>query len=189
MDPRVQRSRATILNAARELVVERGIERTSVEDICQRSGVARTTVYRHWDSKPDVVLEALSDALQPPVDPDTGSVVTDLLELVGGFAAALEAGPLAGLLTAMMEAAQRDAAFGALHAREVEARHGVVRGVVDRGIARGELASSTDPVRAVADLLGPVLYLALVARRPVSDAWLHDIVDQFVTAARPTTNS
>ncbi|MBY5161004.1 TetR/AcrR family transcriptional regulator [Salsipaludibacter albus] len=181
-DPRVVRSRAAILDATVASVLERGIDGSSVEDICARSGVARTTVYRHWDTKPDLVLEALSQSLEPPTVPDTGAVREDLVALVGGFARALADGPLARLLAVMAEGATRDAQLAEVHHREARRRHAVVRDVIDRGVARGQLPTGLDVDHVVAAVLGPVVYRVLVAGHPVGSGEVAAIVDDALPA-------
>jgi len=188
MDPRVARSRAAIVDATVASVLDRGVQGASVEDICARSGVARTTVYRHWTSQPDLVLDALSSSLRPPGDPDTGNLRTDLLELVGSFATALSDGPLARLMATMVEAATRDERFAEVHRREVRRRHGVLRGVLERGVARGELPATTDLDQVLAAVLGPVLYQAVVAMEPVPSAFVTTVVDTVLAApTRPAS--
>lgn len=188
MDPRVARSRAAIVDATVASVLESGVDGASIEDICARSGVARTTVYRHWDSKPELVLDALSRSLRPPRDPDTGTLRDDLLMLVGGFASALSDGPLARLMATMVEAATRDERFAKVHHAEVQQRHGVVRGVVERGIDRGELPQDTDVDDVLAAVLGPIVYRALVAMQPVSSTFVAATVDRtLIHAARAST--
>ncbi len=87
-DPRVVRSRAAVVEATLALVAEVGIGETTVDAIAERSGVAKTTIYRHWTGKPAIVLDALSSVMAPPADPDTGTVRDDLVVLLEGFATA-----------------------------------------------------------------------------------------------------
>ncbi len=181
-DPRVVRSRAAVVAAVLDLIAERGIGDTTIDEIAQRSGVAKTTIYRHWTGKPEIVLDALSSVMVAPEDPDTGSLRDDLHALVGGFAHALGEGPLAGLLAAMMEAAERDPEFADLHRREAAGRHRVVRDAIMRGIGRGELARGTDPDEVLGLVLGPVVYQRLVAHVPVDPNTARQVVDRALRA-------
>src|SRR3712207_6176255 len=98
LDPRVLRSRATVLRTTVALLAERGIGATTIEAVAERSGVAKTTIYRQWDSQAALVLDALDSVLRPPADPATGTLRGDLIDLLGGFAHALSTGPATGLM-------------------------------------------------------------------------------------------
>ena len=176
-DPRVTRSKAAVIEAALALIAERGVAMTTVDEISERSGVAKTTIYRHWNSKPDVVLDAISPQLEPPPVPDTGELRQDLYQLVEGLAWALTDSPLAPLMSSLIDAAERDHEFAALHRRHVRERHDVVRCVLRRGIARGELPGDAD-LDAVLDVLaGPVFYRRLVSQGSVDVAFCRWVVD------------
>ena len=177
-DPRVVRSRAAVIEATLALIAEVGIGETTVDAIAERSGVAKTTIYRHWSGKPAIVLDALSSVMAPPEDPDTGTVHGDLVALLAGFAEALSRGPLAPLLTSMMAAAERDPDVARLHRDEAAARHQVLRDAVVRGVGRGELVRGTDADAVVAAVVGPVVYRRLVAAEPVDAIEVEGVVDR-----------
>ncbi len=64
--PRDPGADKAILRAALELFVEHGIEGASFEQIARRAGVARTTVYRRWSSREDLVAQAMEVAREAP---------------------------------------------------------------------------------------------------------------------------
>jgi len=80
VDPRVTRTRATVLGTAIDLLAGRGYSGFSVEGVVERSGVAKTTLYRHWRTRNDLLAAAELDGGGPL--PDTGSVRQDLLDLL-----------------------------------------------------------------------------------------------------------
>ena len=78
-------SDALILSGTLELLAERGYERLTVDEVAARTGKAKTTVYRRWATKEDVVLAAIRAAGRPPESerlPDRGSLRSDLLAVV-----------------------------------------------------------------------------------------------------------
>lgn len=188
-DPRVTRSKASVRAAALALVAEVGIGETTVDAISERSGVAKTTIYRHWSGKPAIVLDALSRGMEPPTDPDLGSVRDDLVVLLVGLVDALSRGPLAAFLTSMMEAAERDPAVAQVHRDEASVRHQVLRDAVVRGIGRGELPPGTDADAVVAQVIGPVVYRRLVAGQQVDAADVAPAVDRALRAFRASESS
>ena len=60
VDRRIQRSRERVLEAAQELLAQSGVGGFTVDEVARRSGVAKTTIYRHWPSREALVLDAAS---------------------------------------------------------------------------------------------------------------------------------
>jgi AcrR family transcriptional regulator len=82
-DRRRARSEKAILDAARELIAERGVEGLTVEGVAARSGVAKTTIYRRWRDKDELALAILvdtTDRISAP--PDLGDTRKELLTFV-----------------------------------------------------------------------------------------------------------
>jgi len=182
VDPRVTRSRTAVIAATLDLLAERGIAATTIEAVADRCGVARTTIYRQWNGQPALVLDAIGTILRTPTDPDTGTLRGDLLELIGGLADALTASPAAGLMPALIDAAERDPAFAALHHREATQRHQVVHAVIARGIKRGELPVGTDPAEVLDMVTGPVFYRRYVSVGSVDRDFAQRVVDRVLAA-------
>lgn len=59
-DPRIAKTRKRVLDAAWELLTEVGFDGVTVELVSTRSGVARSTLYRHWDTKSEILRDAFS---------------------------------------------------------------------------------------------------------------------------------
>src|SRR4051794_5287614 len=81
-DERVRRSKEVILRTASELMIEKGMSGLSVDEVSRRSGVAKTTIYRHWRTRSDLVLEACASISTAQDTPDTGTVEGDLVALL-----------------------------------------------------------------------------------------------------------
>ncbi|MEV0900670.1 TetR/AcrR family transcriptional regulator [Actinoplanes sp. NPDC049802] len=178
------RSRAAVLGAALELLAERGITATTIEAVAERSGVAKTTIYRQWDSQAALVLDAFGSVLRAPADPDTGTLRGDLLELLTGYAHALSRKPATGLLFALIDAAERDPAFATLHRREAGNRHTVILAVIARGVARGELPPGTDPADVLDLVAGPLFHRRAVSAGTVDSGFAERVVDRVLAAYR-----
>src|SRR3954447_3237979 len=76
--------RDAILDATRELLLEGGVQRLTVEGVAARAGVAKTTIYRRWRSKDDLALAVLLELVELLTVPDLGEVRTELTYLVDG---------------------------------------------------------------------------------------------------------
>ena len=175
-DPRVSRSKAAVVEATIELLGERGVADTTIEAIAERSGVAKTTIYRHWDGKPEVVIAALQTMRPAPTVPDTGDLRHDLEQLLAQFAKAVSDSPLARLLPSLIDAAERDPEFAAVHERLMVERLRTVRGILQRGVERGELGADVDLDEVMEHLAGPLFFRRLVRREPLTRAHTNRIV-------------
>ncbi|AEV84449.1 TetR family transcriptional regulator [Actinoplanes sp. SE50] len=180
------RSRATVLTSALALLAERGIAGTTIEAIAEHSGVAKTTIYRQWDSQAALILDAFDSVLALPEDPATGDLRSDLLQLLTGFADALRTSPATGLMFALIDAAERDPAFAALHRRQAETRHRLILDVITRGIEKGELPADADPDELLDLLAGPVFHRRAVSGGRLDAAFAERVVDCVIAAYRTT---
>ncbi len=183
-DPRVQRSRAAVIATTLELLTERGVAATTIQAIAERSRIAKTTIYRHWQGQADLVLEAIAGVLHPPTDPDTGTLRGDLIDVATGLARALSTGPSTGLMLSLIDAAERDPAYAALHHREARARHAAILAVIDRGIRRGELPAGTDPTEVLDLIAGPIFHRRTVSHAVVDTRFAESVVDRVLAAYR-----
>lgn len=181
---RSERVVRAVMHAAAAEIARVGYAALRVEDVAARAGVNKTTVYRRWPTKAELVratLRSVAEDRDPP--PDTGSVRRDLLELVRRFIAVASTPEGHGLYR-MVQAE--------LHVPEVDALVRTLRDerlvpwreVLARGVARGELPPGTD-----LDLLGemiraPVTNRLFRLRAPVDDGFLEAIVDVVVLGAK-----
>lgn len=181
-DPRMLRSRERVLAAAADLMTERGVAGATVEAVAARSGVAKTTIYRQWPNQAALVLDAFRSATADVPATDTGSLRADLVTLVGGLADALTRGPAGRLMSALVDAAERDPDVAHLHAQEARRRHLPVLVVLQRGIDRGELPAGADLDGLVDRLAGPVFHRRFVTGLPLDAAFVEHVVAAVLAA-------
>src|ERR1700723_3980204 len=87
---RSEAARVAVLEAADDLLVELGFAGVTIEGIAAKAGVAKQTIYRWWDSKSDILFDALvEDAAEFFTAPDHGSLAADLRDHLGQLAAFL----------------------------------------------------------------------------------------------------
>jgi AcrR family transcriptional regulator len=181
----VLRSRAAALSAARAILLENGSEAVTHVAVAARSGVGRTTLYRHW---PDTIA-LLRDVLQEQMAIDHSVPLGDLrddlvreLEVVRGQ---LHQPSLERAMRTMIERAPTHPAYSELKEFLYQEGTRVLAEVVRTGIARGELARQLDPDRAVDQLAGPLIYRRLLAGRTFTADYVRDLVDDFLRAHNP----
>lgn len=180
-DPRIERA---VFDAVLALLDEAGYGTLSLEAIAKRAGVSRPSLYRRWDSKAAVVVDALGAAAGTDPVPDTGSLRSDLLALTSAMAAMYDTDfarrvvpGLLGDLAHQPELAQR------FEQAYILPRRASTKRALERAAARGEI-DRLPPADAevVCDLLaGPLLLEAFVLGRSVAPRTVERIVDAAVT--------
>lgn len=174
---RSQRARQAVLDATADLVAEVGVERTTIDEIASRSGVAKTTIYRHFASKQILVVEAVHACTHIPVVTDTGSLRDDLISCFSGTTKASYDGRLGDMMLSLMDAAQRDPELGRLVRAQSDQRRRLATTVIERAVARGDLPADVDVDLLVTLLAGPLIYTKLVRRQRVTDELVAAVVD------------
>ncbi len=177
----LDRTRGLILSAAVELLGQRGYRDLTIERISAHSGVARSTIYRHFDSIPDVAMQAfeviLGDA--SPL-PSSGSIHEDLIAIYERLVQALERSRWGKVLPAMVEAAIADAAFAKLLYRAIDQRRAPTEERIEQAIGRGELPAETAATTLLDPLTGAIYFRLLFTDRPLATA---GEIERWVVAA------
>jgi len=179
VDPRIARSRATVVQATTELLRTGGYSAVTIDAVSKASGVARTTIYRHYASVAELVMAVLKD-LRPPTEcPGSADPAEDLRQMLRQVADSVST----GLLPAMIEAVRRDPEFARLKDDWVLARRAETRQILVRLVELGALAPHVD-LEVVNDLLvGPLFYRALMTGTPIDDAYIASLVTNVLTLA------
>jgi AcrR family transcriptional regulator len=185
VDPRVARSRATILSTAAELMVESGAAAVTIEAISQRSGVARTTIYRHWPTRNDLLADAWS-AASPPVEeaPGDGDLFSRVRWLAGSLTRRVSTPPLSLMLIDLHAAAQRDPGLNELRDHLVVSRRKPILAALTEAVATGELPAHTDPHLISSMIVGPILARRMFMSEAITPDYLDALVEAALIAAR-----
>jgi AcrR family transcriptional regulator len=182
VDPRVARTRDSVVAAVRDLVQTAGIEAVTHQRVAEIAGVGRASVYRHWPDRTQLLLDALADL---PVAAgewsSSGDLATDLRAELGRLQRILNDSPFVPQLAALVSRSEWDPELRALKQRLLERGTARLRHAVAHGIARGELDPDLDGAAAVALLAGPLFYQRLLANERITDGLLATLVAQLVT--------
>jgi AcrR family transcriptional regulator len=183
VDERVERSRKAVLEATYELLQKTGLSGVSVDEVCRRSGVAKTTIYRHWDSREALLLDACSSLGPKSQAPDTGNPRRDLATLVTQIARRLQNAPWARVLPSIIDAAERDRHLADVQGRIHAEMRSPIRTIIERAQQKGELPNSVDPTQLVAHILGPLFYRRWFSREALDERFLAGVVERAMTEA------
>nr|WP_142213621.1 TetR/AcrR family transcriptional regulator [Streptomyces sp. SLBN-118] len=177
--PRSAEADAAILDATRAALVDMGWSKLTMGDVATRAGVAKTTLYRRWTSKNELVVDAVAELFDELELPDLGSLMADVEAVVLQFAALLARPEAKTALMAVVAESTRDEALrGRIRSAIVDRQKRLVLEGRARAQARGELPYEEDPAAAArsADLIfdviaGAVVHRALVSAEPVDEEW------------------
>ncbi|MFJ7064990.1 TetR/AcrR family transcriptional regulator [Streptomyces sp. NPDC101115] len=178
--PRSAEAGTAILEATRAVLVELGWSRLTMGDVATRAGVAKTTLYRRWANKNELVVDAVAVLFDELELPDLGSLQADIENVVLQFGALLERPETKTALMAVVAESTRDEPLRErIRASIVDRQKRLVLEGRQRAQERGELPEKRDPatVAAVDDLIfdvvaGAVVHRALVSAEPVDEAWV-----------------
>lgn len=181
---RSARVREAVLGAALEQLLAHGYDGLRIPEVARAAGVAETTVYRRWATKADLAADALGElaTTENPV-PDTGTLAGDLDALLTQILDLLRRPEVARIV--------RTAAAIGREGDDAEARTDYWRTrfagasvIVERAVARGELAADTDPEALVELLVAPAYLRLLLTGRPLDDALVSSSVARVLAAYR-----
>ncbi len=184
--PRSTEARRHTIAATVETLLDTGVERLTVEEVAARSGVAKSTIYRHFGTREHLLVEALRSCIVEQSTPDHGSLVEDLTELFSRDDDSEGTERLNEIIPLLVDAARRDAAMrDVLDALLVE-RQRPMRTVLKLAQARGEIDPDLDLDVAVAMLIGPFTYRRVVQGVEISDGFMAVAVPGGIAALRAT---
>lgn len=159
--PRSAQAHQKILQAALQLLVEEGYSGMSLEGVAERAGVGKTTIYRRWKSKEELVMDVIrSIHAEVPVI-DTGNFREDMLTMLRG--ATLVGTPLLrGLLVKTLgEISAYPEILQVFNERLVAPRFERLFQMIERAKARGEVRPDLDDKLIVSMLAGPYFFYVL----------------------------
>jgi len=155
--PRLPSADHAIVDATRALLLERGYAGVSIEGVAARAGVAKTTVYRRWPSKAELVFEAAIHHTRLGPAPDTGDLVEDLAAVAAIIVRSLSRPVAAAALPGLIADLSQDSALrDRVIARFIGAEQAWIATIVRRAAGRGEAGDNVDPDLVLDLLVGPV---------------------------------
>jgi AcrR family transcriptional regulator len=174
---------AAILTAATEMLLRAGIRGFSINEVARQAGVPKSTVYRRWRTRAELLRAALSELgrVEPP-NPDTGSLRGDLVVLVRRRIELLNAREAAVARIGLE--AREDHEVGDVVRDALDERRQGYRVILQRGVERGELRPELD-FDAVLDLVFGTVWSRLVTQRDTEPGMAEELVDRALRGLAP----
>ena len=177
-----------MLRTATDLLVEGGPYAVTIDAIVARSGVAKSTIYRHWQSRDEVLL-AVIESCAPQLArarPRRRRRRRRCAQVVHAVVDALNDPEWARMLPALLMLKNHEAGIKAIDERLEHEQDMVVDDAASSGPSRRACcAAGIDVPEAITHLLGPLLFAHLTESVPLDDAFADRTLDRFLTAYRP----
>jgi AcrR family transcriptional regulator len=185
--PRSAEADRAILNAAVDLLAERGLAAMSIEEVAARAGVGKATIYRRWSSKGLLALDAFVTSFQEQQPlPDTGTLRGDLIAALTAWVRAVTGTSMGAMLTGLIAEAQHDPSLrAAWRERVLEPLRSQHRIMLDRAIARGEIPATVDQEVVLDLFFGAAQHRLLLDHLPLTDDFIGQVVDVILDGIRP----
>ncbi len=183
-NPRIERTRARVLEATLELAADSGLQACTFDAVAERSGVARSTLYRHWSNQAELVMEAIDGQEVERVAPDTGNLRDDMLSAMLELGRGLDDSLWGAMVPQLVAAAYIDPEMSDIQRRNAEYHQSIDVEIVERAKGRGEIPADTDSAHAALLFVAPIFYRKVNARQPIDARWISAHVDKTVALLR-----
>lgn len=187
---RVERSKAAVLEETYRQLTRDGLSGVSIDDIARKSGVAKTTIYRHWPTRSALLIDACSRMGEPQQTPDLGSLAADLQVLIRTTAEQLRTAAWTSVLPSIIDAAERDEDIATMYAAMHRHNLAPFVEIVERAKERREVTSEASAANLIAMTLGPLFYRRWFSKENIDDAFVEVVINTAVApimTGRPWT--
>ncbi|WP_338075742.1 TetR/AcrR family transcriptional regulator [Bradyrhizobium septentrionale] len=185
--PRDLESRRSILSATMDLLQTVSVADLAIEAVAREAGVSKATIYRWWNSKGALVIDAFMEShfsntpMPTAVDPRTALKrhLTSLAQYFGGRAGKL-------VVQILCEGHDKNELLAEFNERFAKNRRRLVQETFERGQKEGLFRSDADPAWAVEMLYAPI-YRRLIFGEPLDAEFIRLLcggVDLLSTDAR-----
>ena len=178
--PRSQQADQAILSAALDLLAEYGPDSLCIEQVAAKARVGKATIYRRWPGKEDMLVDALAVVRTQLPEPQGKSVRADLIALLSAIRGEA-ADPRRARLSALLQGEGRryPKLMAAYLATVVKPRRELVRSVLRRGVATGELRENTD-IEAASFLLEGAVLQSVYGPGPADSRYARRVVEELL---------
>jgi AcrR family transcriptional regulator len=181
--PRSQESEQAILDATMELLSELGYRSVTVEAIAARAGASKSTIYRRWPTKENLVIAAFARTPEL-VSSGRGDVEQQLLEVILQFTRMMQQTPLGGVLAALVAERSHNPALDEALGPLVQRRRRIMVEILRHAVERGELPRGINAEVVVDLLMGPVLLRSMVMGQKLERRFVRQVVQNVCAGLR-----
>jgi AcrR family transcriptional regulator len=180
--PRSEEARAAALDATLDLVLELGVDGVTFDEVAARSGVAKTTLYRHFGTKQAMLVAAASACYVEHPTPDSGDLLEDLRRIFDKGNDVEEKHRIPDVMPRLLASSDPELKRCLMHM--IEERRRPIRTVLQLAQLRGEISRDLDLDAALAMLLGPFVQRKMLDGLDVDEEFRDAVFDTVVAGLR-----
>lgn len=183
IDGRIARTRAAVLRSATELLVEGGPSAVTIDAIVAHSGVAKSTIYRHWESRDDVLVDVIETCAPTLITPDPALGFEHAVRSVVDQAyTALNDPEWARVIPALLLLKAHQSEIADLEERIGKHQDQTFEMIIAIGVAEGRFGADDNVEELAAQLIGPLVFAHLTGRPRLTKAFAKRVLDAFLRA-------
>jgi AcrR family transcriptional regulator len=189
MDARIERTQTAVMEAATELLLEGGPSAITMDGVVARSGVAKSTLYRHWPTRDALVIAVFGHIAPNLPAPDPNLTFEEGLRVLAHEFVAIVSDPYwKRLIPAMLLLKSEMHEIAELNDDLQQHQADVVTPVLECGVHEGWLPEGFDAQCVSTLLIGPILMAALTDSTPLTPEFADHCVDHFLAGVRGTSD-
>ena len=181
-DPRQARTRARVYAAALDVLRRQGIGATTFDAIAQQAGVARSTLYRNWATRDQLLYEAIEEQAPFPATAPGEPAAARLESALQQIAAAMSASSWGSIMPAALAAVDASPALADGYQKFMNGLRGTFAAIIGDGKKAGDLPAGLDDDDFTDALIGPLFFRRLIRKLPTDPAWIHRHVQHTLAA-------
>lgn len=178
--PRSQEAREKMLAAATATVLETGVAGFTIDEVARRSGVAKTTIYRHFPDPTELLVTAVDRTVTYPDAPDTGSLRGDIVELLRRIHPSFADVQARSVHFELFAAMSRDPQLEAMNRRVVARGPSPLAVVYQRWLAAGDIDPQLNLMTAFEIIDGPFVFRSIIFPEALIDVDFEALADRIV---------
>ena len=184
-NPRTTRVRQIIVESAAGLLIREGASAITAVRISEDTGVARTTIYRHWPKTTSLLLDAIDRVVRPHIPTRiTGNLEADLMVALTNLQMRMKKNPCRLVFTALLDHANRDRDRVAAQRRFANGILQPIQDIITAAMQRGDLPPTVHVETASAQLAGPLFLQHIMLRTTISEELISETITQVLSGMR-----
>lgn len=160
------------------LLGRHSVRELSIEAVARHAGVSKTTIYRRWDCKSALVVDAFLDWTEPFIPFPKRAAPQEALEKQIAAVVRVFAGRKGRIVREIVaEGVCEPKSLAVFREHFLYKRRAAARAVIEQGQADGEFRSDVDPELAMDMLYGPIYYRLIVGHLPLTQEFAADLAE------------